>query len=393
MNIVINALSARRGGGQTYLRNLLEHGEARDGLKIFMLAPDSLDLPHERDIERIRVRWPTGNPVLRAVWERFFLPRLLKETNADVLFCPGGVLNTIPPEGCKTVTMFRNMIPFDPVARASYPPGPERVRNWLLERAMMKAMTRADLVIFLSNFARDIIEERAAGRIGTDMTIPHGLGRQFMVPQGEGRPRPSWLPEREYLLYVSYLAAYKHHLEVVRGFHLLKQRRGTAEALVLAGNSRSPYGNRVRGEIERLGLQDDVLVTGDVPHQELPGAYYHAKINIFASGCENCPNILLEALGAGRPMAVSNRPPMPEFGGNAVVYFDPRSPEDFADKLVSFIDDPAHMAALSARARERSAMYDWGETALRTWNAIRNLGGRKDAKQSGNNLSRQPITA
>ena len=46
MKIVINALSARRGGGQTYLTNLLQNMNGFNGDKIFVLSPDSLQIPY-----------------------------------------------------------------------------------------------------------------------------------------------------------------------------------------------------------------------------------------------------------------------------------------------------------------------------------------------------------
>jgi glycosyltransferase involved in cell wall biosynthesis len=169
-------------------------------------------------------------------------------------------------------------------------------------------------------------------------------------------------------------------MEVVRGYHLLKQQRRITEKLVLVGHNISPYGKKVRTEILRLGLQDDVVLAGNISYQDLPSVYRHAKVNIFASACENCPNILLEALGAGRPLLVSDHPPMPEFGGDAVAYFVPSSPQDFADKLASLINNPNCMANLSRRAHERSRVYDWRETARLTWEAIEHVHRIKEDK-------------
>ena len=129
MNIVVNAFSARRGGGQTYLANLLRYAEDFRDATFFILVPDSLSLPRSPQIIKIPINWPTENPLLRACWEKMMLPRLLKELKVDVLFCPGGLINTKPPRGCKTVTMFRNMLPFDYGQRAKYPLGLERLRN------------------------------------------------------------------------------------------------------------------------------------------------------------------------------------------------------------------------------------------------------------------------
>jgi glycosyltransferase involved in cell wall biosynthesis len=263
------------------------------------------------------------------------------------------------------------MIPFDRVQRARYPLGYTRVRNWLLERAMLRSMLRADLVIFVSDFARRVIELRVQERIKRAVVIPHGVGPEFRVGSGPVQ-RPRWLPAGNYLLYVSTFDVYKAQLEVVRGFSLLKARRGGTEKLVLVGSEKQNpnYSSKVRAEIMRLGLEEDVSIVGLVPHQELPGVYQNALINVFAAESENCPNILLEAMAAGRPVVSSSIPPMPEFGGDAVVYFNPREPEDFADKVGKIMDDPSALRTLGQRAAERALRYDWEVAAAATWQTI-----------------------
>ena len=92
MKIVLNALSAQLGGGQTYLKNLLSHLPCDAAFELLVYAPASLELPTDHRIRRFTTRWPTNNPILRACWERWGLPRFLRRESADVLFCPGGVV-------------------------------------------------------------------------------------------------------------------------------------------------------------------------------------------------------------------------------------------------------------------------------------------------------------
>ena len=369
---MINALSARLGGGQTYLINLLRRIPTREAVQCYILGPQTLQksIGHS-GLHWLSTRWPLDNPVIRAAWERFLLPDILSQIGIDVLFCPGGVVATPTPQRCKVVTMFRNMIPFDKVQRARYPLGYMRARNWLLERAMLQSMLKADLVIFVSNFARQVIEQQAPQRIKRAVVIPHGVGPEFRAGSAPVQ-RPQWLPDGDYLLYVSTFDVYKAQLEVVRGFSLLKRRRDGKEKLVLVGSERQnpQYSRRVRGEIKRLGLEQDVRIAGLVPYHELPGAYQNALINLFAAESENCPNILLEAMAAGRPVVSSRFPPMPEFGGDAVVYFNPRESEDFAEKVGKLLDDPTAFRILGQRATQHSLRYDWEVTAATTWQAI-----------------------
>jgi glycosyltransferase involved in cell wall biosynthesis len=375
LTILLNGLSARGGGVQTYLINLLRFLPEETPADIFVLAPDSLALPTDREnIKRIPVDWPVENPFVRAAWEKIYLPKLLRKVRADVLFCPGGIIGASLPPGCKSVAMFRNMLPFDPLQHRNYPLGYMRMRHWILEKVLLKSFLRADLVIFISEFARKVIEDRASRRITNTVVIPHGISPSFRNGQAWNSPRPDWLLPEGYLLYVSKVDFYKAQLEVVQAYALLKQRRPTREKLVFAGPEESPeYGRKVRAEIHRLGLDEDVVMAGQIPYEQMPELYHHAKANIFASQCENCPNILLEALAAGRPVLASNRPPMPEFAGDAAVYFDPTSPADLAEKLAWVLEDPDRMRELSAKARERSSRYDWAQTAAATWKVIEGL--------------------
>jgi glycosyltransferase involved in cell wall biosynthesis len=375
MTVLINALSARQGGGQTYITNLLDHLPPCAPITIYVLAPDTLTLPSDDPrIRRIPVRWPLENPFLRAVWEKFRLPALLSQFGADVLFCPGGIIGSRVPRGCKTVTMFRNMIPFSDVQNRRYRPGYMRLRNFLLKHAFLRSMRSADLVIFLSDHARTTVEAHLGARLGNAVTIPHGLAHAFRRPlTSQKAAHAATLPLPGYLLYVSTLDYYKAQIEVVKAFALLREKRVTNEKLVLVGPEYPEYGQLVRKTIADLRLQDSVLLTGAVPHAEMPEVYRNSIVNIFASECENCPNILIEALASGRPVVSSHYPPMPEFGGDAALYFDPRSPGDLAEKLAALLVDPPRMKELAARAENRSQLFDWESCAQRTWQSILEL--------------------
>lgn len=367
MRILINAYSARLGGGQTYLINLLRRLPESQSLELLVYAPASLELPDDPRIKRLTTKWPTTNPIARALWERLVLPRVLRVHRADVLFCPGGVIATRVPRGCRTVTMFRNMIPFDMRARRALPLGPQRMRNWLLERVMLKSMAAADLVIFISEFAREVIVSRISVR--ESATIPHGVPEAFKTADRE-LERPAFVPEDDYILYVSRFDVYKHHFEVVSAYARLPEALRSRYRLLLIGECDMPEADRVRELIAQNGLGERVVIGGAVKYPLLPAAYRHAALTLFASSCENCPNILLEALGAGRPVLSSSVDPMPEFAGDAVRYFDPRKPDEIEAAMRDVLENPVLATELGHRASERSKRYDWSKTAEATWQRI-----------------------
>ncbi|HAL39238.1 MAG TPA: glycosyltransferase family 1 protein [Polaromonas sp.] len=370
MKIVINALSARLGGGQTYLKNLLTHLPEQPELEILVYAPPSLRLPDDRRIHRATTNWPTENPVLRSLWERFGLPRILFREKVDVLFCPGGVVLSRVPNGCKVVTMFRNMIPFDPEALARIPIGLQKVRNFILKRVMLRSMANADLTIFISDHARRVIQ--ALTRVPNPVTIPHGISAAFRT-HAQTLQRPGWLPTGDYLLYVSRFDIYKHQLEVASAFAALPSDLARRYKLLLIGELDDALVRRVTELARTKGLESQIVVVGPIAYADLPAAYHHATVNLFASSCENCPNILLEALGAGRPVLSSDVMPMPEFGVDAVDYFTPTDPTSICDALARVLQNETRRIELAAAAARRSADFDWANTSRTTWRHITGL--------------------
>lgn len=372
MRILVNALSARLGGGQTYLRNLLRHVPQAAGWKVFLLCPDGFDLTGlPKNVERVESDLKLDNPFRRAIWEWFNLVKLASKLDADVLFCPGGLLppGALPPE-LKTAITFQNMLPFDKAQRKRYPPGYRRLRDWLLERGLSSAMRKADLVIFISDFARVFIQNRLGDLAGRVVVIPHGIDARFFPETEKSLTFPVGVPTEEYFLYVSFIDHYKSQIEVVRAFSHVRQLSKTQANLLLVGAENPLYGEVLRREIDLLRLGDSVKVVGNLPHHQLPALYQHARINLFASCTENCPNILLEIMASGRPALVSDRGPMPEFGGNTVVYFDPENVEQLVERWMSLLSGPERGERMAQHAMERVSAMQWEKAASSTWNAM-----------------------
>lgn len=367
MKIVVNAYSARLGGGQTYLRNLFAHLPARTDLEILVFAPASLPLPAHPQVRRVHAPWPTSNPLARALWERWMLPGFLRREQPDLLFCPGGVVATRVPANCKVVTMFRNMIPFDDDLVGSMPWGLQRVRNLILKRVLLRSLSEADLTIFISDHARALIEGMV--RIPNAITIPHGISDSFRSA-GNSLPRPESAPHGDYLLYVSRFDVYKHHREVVRAFAALPEGLRDRLSLVFLGETDMPEAEPVAELVKELALSDKVLMPGAVLYATLPAWYQHASASLFASSCENCPNILLEAMAAGRPVLSSNVMPMPEFGGSDIAYFSPDDPQEMSRAIARILSDNEYGERIAQAALQRSAGYDWRITARETWTRL-----------------------
>src|SRR5690606_25647402 len=225
----------------------------------------------------------------------------------------------------------------------------------LLRWLMLRSMRRADMTIFISTYCRQLIERLIPLRQA--VTIYHGIAEHFRT--GNATPAPATLTAGRYLLYVSRFDIYKHHLELVEAFARLPEAMRSEYPLVLVGEDDSVSAARVRARIAELGVEAQVIIAGAVPYAQLPGWYAHAALNLFLSSCENCPNILLEAMAAGRPIVCSSVAPMPEFAGDAAMLVDPRVPAQIADAIQAVLADDGLAQQLADRAAQRSRDFSW----------------------------------
>jgi glycosyltransferase involved in cell wall biosynthesis len=159
---------------------------------------------------------------------------------------------------------------------------------------------------------------------------------------------------------------YKHQWNVAEAAARLR-REGMPVDLELAGKSYPAALRRLHATLERVD-PDGAFVhyRGPVPFRDVHNLYDRAEVFVFASSCENMPNVLLEAMASGLPIACARRGPMPAMLGDAGVYFDPDDPASIADAVRSLAADATLRERCAKAAFARSSEYSWGRCAART---------------------------
>jgi glycosyltransferase involved in cell wall biosynthesis len=109
---------------------------------------------------------------------------------------------------------------------------------------------------------------------------------------------------------------------------------------------------------------------GSVPYLEIHRHYAEANLCIFASSCENMPNILLEGMTSGLPIACSKCGPMPEILGPSGIYFDPENPNEIASALKVLIENPKLRSEKACASYSKSQAYSWERCADETFSFL-----------------------
>jgi glycosyltransferase involved in cell wall biosynthesis len=170
---------------------------------------------------------------------------------------------------------------------------------------------------------------------------------------------------------------YKHQIEVIRAIKLLRAR-GFPIVCQLVGSSWGWYGGMVLSEIKKLDPENVFIdYRSEVPFDQLHNYYHKSDGFIFASSCENLPNILIEAMASGLPVACSSMGPMPEILGSDGFYFDPRSTLSIEKKLEELIFSVDKRAMYAANANQKARLYSWQVCANRTFELLQTIKNEK----------------
>ncbi len=376
MILGIDASNLRYGGGVTHLVELLSvatpeaHGFSR---VIVWGGRETLDrLPKHSWLTKSHEPALDHNLAARTLWQSIELPRRLARERCDLLFAPGG---TAPQSARPRVVMCRNMLPFDPGERERYGFTGTRARLEVLRVAQVRSFSSADGVIFLTRHAHDAVRSAMPHAPRRSAIIPHGINPRFVADPKPQRSLSECSFENPFRwIYVSTVTRYKHQWAVAEAMRSLRAE-GLPVAIEFAGLGDDP--RSVRALTSRLRDYDPTgswtSWRGHVPFAELVDSYHRADAAVYASSCENMPNILLESMASGLPVACSDRGPMPELIGDAAVYFDPEDPRDIARAAREMLRSPELRARIARDANARAKAFSWHRCADETFSFLREV--------------------
>jgi glycosyltransferase involved in cell wall biosynthesis len=374
LHLGIDATNIRLGGGITHLSHLLQACDPTAAgisrVTVWASQSTAAGLPERSWLVKISSPWMDASLPRRMLGQQFQLPIALKAAGCDVLFSPGG---TLPAwSSMPKVAMSQNMLPFEPAEAACFGRWSlMRLKMCLLRYSQGRSFRRADGIIFLTQYAETAVSAALGGISCFIALIPHGIEPRFLQPPRPQRQLATCSVDKPFrVLYVSILMPYKHQMEVAHAASQLRAK-GVPIEMRFIGASWGDYGRQFRTLLDRLDPKREFLLwSGAEPFESLHKFYQRADAFIFASSCENLPNILIEAMAAGLPIASSNRGPMREVLGDAGVYFDPEVPCNIADALDRLAEDDSLRSHLAQLAWRKAQAYSWERCARDTFEFI-----------------------
>jgi glycosyltransferase involved in cell wall biosynthesis len=346
---------ARASGIGTYLRNVVPRLFAGEG------GPRPVFLGDEKDLRRLLEPHVSG-----AAYEECTSPiysareqlRLRAKTpvDADLFWSPH---YNIP-----LLLRHRLLVTVHDVLHLARP---EYVRGWhrrAYARGMFAAVrSRSTRIICGSRFTADELV-RLTGIERSRLTVVHyGVDEGWFMPCVDAPPHP-----KPYFVYLGNIKPHKNLRRLCSAFGRLIDE--IPHDLVLIGRRDGfIHGERDFATVAaRFG--ERLCFTGELPDDAVRRYVGHATAVVLPSRYEGFGLPALEAMAAGRAVAVSSAASLPEVCGDAAVYFDPDREEEIASALRTLARDGALRDELGQAGRERARTFTWDRCAAETREVI-----------------------
>ena len=282
----------------------------------------------------------------------FFLSKYFRLPRLDILHSPISVAPFIGYRRAKCIVTIHDL------AFRSHPESTGRTQRIWQEAAWPICFRRVDHIIASSHATKaDImnyygIPSKRISVIHLCINIPiqkRSREKERFLQKKYG------LPEH-FILNVGAPHKRKNISNLLRAFKILKKSTSLPHKLLLIGPSGWSLPQLI-GEVKSLDLEDEVILIGYVPDNEMFRIYSCADVFVFPSFLEGFGYPPLEAMACGTPVVASGTSSIPEVVGDAALMVNPHSPDDIAKKIIRALSSRELSIKLIRKGRDRLILF------------------------------------
>lgn len=248
-------------------------------------------------------------------------------------------------------------------------------RRWIRE-----ILGGAAAVTCISRYTRDLLRSLALYQGDVEMLYPGTDSSRFQALDSRSVREQHQLGDAPVLLTVARLLPRKWHDRVLEALPALRRRHPGLRYLIVGAG---PTEARLREQTAALGLSQEVVFVGSVPHGDVPryfaaaDVFVHPNRQLASGDVEGFGIVFLEAGAAGLPVVGGNSGGTPDAirDGETGYLVDPNDVGAITDRLTMLLSDPALRTRMGAAGRTWAAGFTWEAAARQVWQMTRRVLG------------------
>lgn len=287
----------------------------------------------------LRSHFPAGKP--------------LTERGVGLLFCPFTALTYAEP-GIPVVSVIYDLQHRD--FPQFFNPHEIDLRNIFMRDVRQKA----DGIICISEHVRQSVLKHLKTHTERTYVVPICIqNRLKKLDQAEFKTHLMGLgiDRYPYLFYPANFWPHKNHRMLLTAYGMFLSRNPEAHVDLVFTGALDDMQEDLKSEVRRMGLAKHVHFLGFLSEDQYNSVLQGCEFLIFPSLYEGFGIPVLEAMSLGKPVLCSNTTSLPDVGGDAALYFDPRKPKDIVESIERIVGDPALRSELTLRGFRRVAAF------------------------------------
>lgn len=364
MKIGIDARFFNESGVGRYLRNLIENLKILDKkgeYLIFLLPKDVNGFKNTKNFQKTEAdfKW-------YGFAEQFKFPSLIKKNRIDLmhfphfnapLFYPGRFVVTIHDLIHQHHSMKRS---------TTLNPFAFKIKQIGYRKVFKNATQKAEKVLVPSKSVQQLLISEWRVEEEKIIITPEAVDDKIIklskvVLKSESqRILNKFNITKPFIFYVGNAHPHKNVEGFIAAFMKLKEKYSSLK-LVLSGNDHF-FWQRIKSEYQNPAI----LYTGFISDEELVALYKEAEVFVLPSFEEGFGIPMLEAMACCCPVAASNAASIPEVGGDAAIYFNPRNIDDMAEKISEILNKKDLRKELINKGQKRVKLFSFRKLAEQT---------------------------
>lgn len=233
-----------------------------------------------------------------------------------------------------------------------------------------QAIKRSKAIIVPSYFTKDQLAVHYQGSENKVEVVYEGVGEPFNIVSNKSmgmadKIQNKYAIKKPFFIYTGSAYASKNVVMLLKAFKQVLHNGHDIELVIAC--ARNHFWEKLKSDVDKLGLNTSVLLPGSVPDDDLVCLYQSSIAFVMPSLMEGFGLPALEAMASGSLVLSSNTGSLPEIYGNHAIYFNPTNLE----KMTSCLEHAISLGIGKRKTRIESASqyarsYTWEKAAEQT---------------------------